>query len=387
MALLGIEGHGPVALALRLFLTRQGFTAGEVAMDPPAVELPDWLAARSLALSLGSWQLLSRVARLPPAAVIETVDISMSGHAGRTRMHARDLRQPALGHVLRYGDLHRALAAALNEAGLAAPELAAPELAATELTAAGLATAAGQPRPASGTEPPRTETSAPLTLVADGDTGDDARTRDFDQTALLAEIIIDGDGRGVAYERFTSEGPLAMLPLPEASRYALVWCARPGEARRRAELDAARFDAELQQAFGDALGRLRLDSARHLSALQRRVRTDSGDPTRIALGNAAQALHPVAGQGLNLGLRDAFVLAQRLGDARAEQRPLLESAAEFARARRGDRGTTVALTDTLARAFTAPPLRPLESLALGALDLVAPLRNRLARTLMFGVRG
>ncbi|MBN9429859.1 MAG: FAD-dependent monooxygenase [Burkholderiales bacterium] len=358
MPLLRIEGHGPVALALRLFLARQGFAAGQVAIDEPIAELPDWLAARSLAMSLGSWQLLSRIAALPPAAVIETVEVSMSGHSGRTRMQARDLRQSALGYVLRYGDLHRALVTALKAAGLAAPTVAEHETAAT-----------------------------PLTLVADGDTGPDARTHDFDQTALLAEIAIDGAGHGVAYERFTAEGPLAMLPLPEPARYALVWCARPAQAERRAGLEPEHFNAELQQAFGDALGQLRLDSARHLSPLQRRVRAAGHDPQRIALGNAAQALHPVAGQGLNLGLRDAFVLAQRLGDARAAQRPLLETAAEFERARRGDRGATVTLTDTLARLFTAEPLRALESLALGALDLLPPLRNRLAMNLMFGRRG
>ena len=116
-----IEGRGPVAMALALFLARQGFDAGSISMDPVPTELPLPLAARSLALSLGSWQLLSRVALLAPAAPISKVEVSLRGHAGRTRIQAADLNAPALGYVLRYGALHRALSAALDALGARVP--------------------------------------------------------------------------------------------------------------------------------------------------------------------------------------------------------------------------------------------------------------------------
>ena len=351
-----IEGRGPVAMALALFLARQGFGPGSILTDPIPDELPDWLASRAIALSLGSWQLLSRVAALPPAAPILRVEASLRGRAGRTRMQAADLRAPALGHVLRYGPLHRALAAALaaRQADAAPGEIGAAE--------------------------------AALTVVADGDPGAASKLLDFEQTALLAELVAERDGHGTAFERFTDEGPLALLPLPLPRRHALVWCARPAESARRAELEPPAFEAELRAGFGNALGALRLDSERVLAPLQRKVRGPGGEPGRIAIGNAAQALHPVAGQGLNLGLRDAFELAALLGELRAGGRPLDEAATAFARARRADRALTVAITDTLAQAFTWPAIARLESLALGALDLAAPARNGFAASLMFGLR-
>lgn len=355
-----IEGRGPVALALALFLARQGFEAGSVSLDPLPTDLPPPLASRSLALSLGSWQLLSRVALPAPAAPIARVEVSLRGHAGRTRIQATDLNAPALGYVLRYGALHRALSAALGALGARVP--AAP--------------------PDAGDR----STDAPLTVIADGDPGDASRARDFDQTALLAEVISEHDGHGTAFERFTDEGPLALLPLPEARRYALVWCGRPERSAQRAALESSAFADALLDAFGDALGSLRLAGERTLTPLERRVRARLGDARQIAIGNAAQALHPVAGQGLNLGLRDAFELAQQLGELRAARRPLTDAAPRFARARSADRGLTVALTDTLAQVFTIPALAGVESLALDALDLAAPARHRLAEALMFGLR-
>ncbi len=354
-----IEGRGPVAMALALFLARQGFGPGSLLTDPIPDELPDWLASRAIALSLGSWQLLSRVAALPPAAAILRVEASLRGRAGRTRMQAADLHAPALGYVLRYGPLHRALADALADTPATRQAGATPgEIAAV----------------------------AALTVVADGDPGTASKLLDFEQTALLAELVAERDGHGTAFERFTDEGPLALLPLPQPHRYALVWCARPGESARRAELEAPGFEAGLREAFGSALGALRLDSNRVLAPLQRKVRRTGDEPGRMAIGNASQALHPVAGQGLNLGLRDAFELAALLGELRASGRPLEDAANAFARARRTDRALTVAITDTLAQAFTWPAIARLESLALGALDLAAPARNRFASSLMFGLR-
>lgn len=354
-----IEGRGPVAMALALFLARQGLGPNSLLADPIPDELPDWLASRAIALSLGSWQLLSRVAALPAAAPILRVEASLRGRTGRTRMQAADLDAPALGYVLRYGALHRALADALARAPAARQAGAAPGEIAAE---------------------------AALAVVADGDPGAGAKLLDFGQTALLAELVAERDGHDTAFERFTDEGPLALLPLPLPRRYALVWCAHPAESARRAALATPAFEAGLREAFGSALGALRLDSDRVLAPLQRKMRVPGDEPGRIAIGNAAQALHPVAGQGLNLGLRDAFELAALLGQWHASGRRLGEAASAFARARRADRALAVAITDTLAQAFTWPAIARIESLALGVLDLAAPARNRFAASLMFGLR-
>ena len=123
---------------------------------------------------------------------------------------------------------------------------------------------------------------------------------------------------------------LALLPLPEPHRHALVWCDRPEDCRRRAAMSTADFEAELSRAFGSGLGRLALASPRHVAPLVRSVRRETFDGHRIMIGNAAQALHPVAGQGLNLGLRDAFELAQALGDAGHGATALREANEEIA---------------------------------------------------------
>jgi len=364
---LRIEGRGPVAIALRLFLARQGFAPQSIAHDTFAGQLPAAVAARPLALSLGSTHLLSRIVTLPEAASIRTVDVSLAHHAGRTRFRAPDLDAPILGCVVRYAALHRALHTALHAAPRRADE----------------ATAAPSPfRPS-----PAVGEADEIVIRADGDPrSPSARTLDFHQSALLAEVLVERDAPGVAFEHFTTQGPLALLPLPEPRRRAVVWCATPQQTARRTLLSPGEFDAELLDAFGNALGALRLAGKRHQAPLQRTLAQRDDDPRRVAIGNAAQALHPVAGQGLNLGLRDAFELAQELGAAHARGAPLEHALARFRRRRVADRTAAVVVTDTLARLFERPALAPIQSLALDVLDWSAPLRNRFARASMFGLR-
>ncbi len=358
--LLRIEGRGPVALALRLFLARQGFP--DDAIDHPvgsADPLPPALAARSLALSLGSLQLLGRIIDLPPAAPIRRVDVSFSRGRGVTSIDADDLGAARLGAVVRYGALHEALSCAL-------------------------AKISPQNEPACGNGD---GADATIRIRADGDPHAAARTLDFRQSALLAEIEVSRELPDVAFERFTPDGPLAILPLPEPRRHALVWCAPPAVTQRRLDLDAGAFGSELQAMAGDALGTVRLASKRFQAPLQRRQADADTDPSVVTIGNAAQTLHPVAGQGLNLGLRDAFELAQLLGDAHAQGTSMRFVPARFRCRRSIDRRLTIGITDTLARVFRLPGSAPIHSLALDLLDRAEPLRNRFARQLMFGWRG
>lgn len=358
-AAIRIVGTGPVSLLLRGLLARQGFAPDELACDPAPGELPPWLAQRAIALSLGSWQLLARVAHPPLSAPIATVEVTLRGAAGRTRLSASELHAPALGHVVRYEALHHALRKSLP------------------------------PSPSHPSTPPLLPLPPSLpqvTIIADGNPGDDGRSRDFDQAALLATVRVSRPQEGVAYERFTEEGPLALLPLPESGLWSLVWCAPTQVSQDRLGLPATELAALLRQRFGPALGSVEFCDAPQLAPLHRRLRTQVVRGSEVAIGNAAQALHPVAGQGMNLGFRDAFVLAESLGAARALGAPLGDALPAFARARRVDRSATVAVTDTLATLFSAPLLHPLQSLALGALDLAGPARRMLARAFMFGLR-
>jgi len=359
---LRVIGSGPVALAFAAFARRQGVRADAIAIARADAPTPPALAARVLALSLGSWQLLARIARMPAAAPIEAVDVAVSGLPGRTRITARELGVPALGHVVRYGALLDALARAVAGLGVVAR-----------------ADEAG----ADAHEPA-------LVVHAEGDTGEGASELAFEQSALLAEVRSEPDAppgaAGTAFERFADHGPLALLPLPEPRRHALVWCDLPAETERRAALPPQALAAELQQAFGWRIGRLSIAGPASVALLVRRARRDLVAGREAWIGNAAQALHPVAGQGLNLGIRDAFLLARCVGDALDAGTDAAPALARYARERRIDRNGTIAVTDALARVFSVRPLRPLQSLTLTALDLLPPAREGLARQFMFGLR-
>lgn len=367
---LRIIGSGPVALAFALFARRQGFAADRILLErfdqPPAAAL----AGRQLAMSLGSWQLLSRIAAAPRAAPIEQVDVCVLGHPGRTHITAREMKAQALGFVLRYSDLLGALQHGAQQAGLEGRPAAT--------AASGTSTSTGQAA---------SEAPGEVVVHAEGDTGQDASVREFGQSALLAEVAVEFEHGTTAYECFTAHGPLALLPLPEPRRYSLVWCAPPQESDRRAALAPEALAAELQDAFGWALGRLAIVSPCVVAPMIRRARRQLVEGSAVWIGNAAQALHPVGGQGLNLGLRDAFLLAAALGEADARGAGPLEALADYRQRRRVDRGGTIALTDTLARGFGLAPLRPLQSIALSALDLAPAARAAIARQFMFGLRG
>ena len=190
----------------------------------------------------------------------------------------------------------------------------------------------------------------------------------------------------VAWERFTSQGPIALLPMGgvRGANYALVWCCAPDEAARRAQLSDDEFLLELGTAFGNRMGRFTQIKGRASFPLGLNAVDTLVNGHVVAIGNAAQTLHPVAGQGLNLGLRDAHALA----DALSAEGPTPLALATFAQRRALDRRLTIGATDTLARLFTVdfPPLAALRGLALTALEFVPPVKTALARQMMFGQR-
>jgi len=401
--LVRIEGRGPVAAALRLFLLEQGFDAAQIDSEQPDDALPDWLANRAIALSAGSLELLSgSVAALEPrrlrpgdaqAAAIMSVAILRAGALGRTLIEPEPQGPGCLGAVIRYGSLHRLLGDSWTQH--------------SRISALGQWAQPGAGGKGGGEGDARSAPAAALVrVIADGEprTGD---SRELDQYALTAEVQVDRGEPGRAWERFTSEGPLAMLPLPGAGRFALVWCAPPQAAQRRCDLPAPVFEAEMLQAFGPALGPITLTSPRHCAPVRRQQGPVRIDRLTVAIGNAAQTLHPVAGQGLNLGLRDAWVLARCLGDALAQsrQRQRACGGAELAREqsgiaheefvkaldrhemlRRQDRRSVIAITDALATLTRRQALLPLQSVALAGLELCTTLKRRARSTFTHGWR-
>jgi 2-octaprenyl-6-methoxyphenol hydroxylase len=199
---------------------------------------------------------------------------------------------------------------------------------------------------------------------------------------VVAEVSTRPGATATAWERFTPEGPLALLPI--AGRYGLVWAARPERARELCAATDAAFLAVLAQAFGRRAGEFVAAGARSRLALALRLRPQRTAERAAYVGNAAQTLHPVAGQGLNLGLRDAWDLAQVLqgaqdpGDARVLH--------AYASLRRFDATATVRVTDFLAGGFLggSPVPALLRGIGLTALDICLPARRFFARRMIFG---
>jgi 2-octaprenyl-6-methoxyphenol hydroxylase len=209
---------------------------------------------------------------------------------------------------------------------------------------------------------------------------------DYHQVALIAKVWREAPHAGLAYERFTPEGPVALLP--EGDHYGLVWTTTESGARRLQALDQATFLVELARHFGTRThGFVRVADRRTFPLTLEFART-TVVPRCAVLGNAAQALHPVAGQGFNLGLRDAAELAQIVIDTPRAAIGALPMLARYARSRRADRWAGIAFTHGLVSVFgnDAPLLRWPRGLALTLLDTVPAAKRVFTRAVMFGLR-
>jgi 2-octaprenyl-6-methoxyphenol hydroxylase len=355
-----IIGGGPAGMALALALCRRGVAARIADARPRGAAKDD---ARILALSHGSRLTLEGLGvwRGIPHTPITTIHVSHQGGLGRVRIRAAEEQVPALGYVLAAGDL----AAALDQA------LAAHAIVFDENTSASAQADYG------------------LTIHAEGridNANDDAgiRTRDYGQHAVICTARAATPHHGIAWERFTPAGPVALLPCNDA--YAVVLTCLAADSAAIASCADADFLALLQDRFGQRV-KLTAASPRLVYPLGLRVRQQAVIGREVWIGNAAQTLHPVAGQGFNLALRDIIELADTLTDAADPGDAKL--LARYAAGRRIDRMTTVGFTDTLVRLFSndIAPLRHVRGAGLLALDLIPAARSFLARRMMFGARG
>jgi 2-octaprenyl-6-methoxyphenol hydroxylase len=327
--------------------------------------------------TLGVWPSMER-----EAAPIRKIHVSDQGRFGSARIDAADQGLEALGYVLPNRAIGAALWARLREAGHV--EMIAPaRVVGSELD--------GERRVVRYEVDAAThELAAPLVVAADGvrslvrdHSGIGADHIEYDQTAITAVLVTQRFHDYVAYERFTEAGPIAILPLTDG-RCGMVWTARPAEATRLLALTDDDFLQEFQRAFGFRLGRfLRIGQRASYPLVLSRAERHIG-PRLAVVGNAAQGLHPIAGQGFNLGLRDAMSLAEVVADRRLEgsadpgSTQVLHDYAEW---RETDRRRIVQFTDGLVRLYSTPlgVLKGLRSLGLLAFDAFPPAKSALAR--------
>ncbi len=356
--------------------------------------------SRAIALSYGSRRIFDTLGVWPVMTTqgvtpIRHIHVSDRGHFGAVRMDAGEEDVEALGYVVEASVIGRALA----------PELA--KMPNVELIC-----------PASLTEVRITDEQATVTVEQNGVLRD-VTTRllvaadggrstvrqllgaktfklGYGQTAVIANVVTAQEHGGIAYERFTDTGPLALLPNNAPAwmddngsgerRWSLVWTVRDEKVEEHLQLSDAHFIARLQKRLGRRVGRILSVTPRHAYPLGLEYVRDHVRPRLAFIGNAAHLIHPVAGQGFNLGLRDVAVLAEVLAEAAAGQRDpgLLETLKTYSAWRRPDYLRVMGMTDGLARTFSNDfrPLVVARNLGMVAMDLVPPVRRLLTHQAM-----
>jgi 2-octaprenyl-6-methoxyphenol hydroxylase len=380
---LTVIGGGPVGAALALALRGSGISVAvlEAREDPAAAADP-----RALALSWGSRLILERLGVWAsiPATAIRSIHVSTKGSFGRAMLSAEEGGVPALGYVVSYRDLYRSLHEALAASG-------ADYLTGAEVGQVDCGAEAGRVAFRHGGE--EQQATAQLLVLADGGRlaqtvqGVQRSEKEYGQWAVVAEVRADRPHGNTAWERFTAGGPVALLP--QGKGHALVWTATPEQAQELIALEDPAFLARLQEHFGARAGRFVSAGPRAGFPLALRESEARGVPRLALLGNAAHTLHPVAGQGFNLGLRDAWELAELLLRRRGADSGSEELLAQFRARRRLDTEGGILFTDSLVRVFSndLPLLSAARGAALTALDLLPPAKRFLARRMMFGARG
>lgn len=372
-----IIGAGPVGISLALALADGARRVTLIDSRPRGASAAD---PRALALSHGTRQLLERWGAWNASAAtpIHNIHVSQRGGFGRTAIDRQDYAVPALGYVIRYRDLLIALAASADaRQGIEwLDNCVVGQIATSSESATINITRNGE----------TIRLEARLLVHAEGAPGDDpaVNVRDYHQHAVLAEVRPQPAHNHRAWERFTPDGPLALLPLGQD--YSVVFTVPPERAAELLQYDDSAFLVALRAQFGSRVDFV-ATGPRASFPLALRVRRQLVQARQVWIGNSAQTLHPVSGQGFNLGLRDAWELAETLlahdGDP-GDPAPL----AAYARGRRLDRSGSMGFTDGIVRLFSNDfaPLRFVRGIGLLALDLAPPLRHFVAKRMIWGAR-
>lgn len=381
-----VVGGGMVGAAFACALGGAGLRIAVIEAVPLTASAQPSYDERTIALAFGSRRIFegigvwSEVARLG-ATPIEKIHISDRGHFGFTHLSRAELGQEALGYVVEARVLGLALLTRLQQL----PNITWLCPATLENVDFQTENAVARIRHDGAIQDLR----ARLVVAADGAdsavrnvAGIDFERTEYGQSAVVTTVTIHQPHQNTAYERFTGTGPLALLPMSD-NRMAVVWSTRTDNVQTLLSLSDEEYLARLQERFGDRLGTLtRLGKRRAYPLMLTRVK-EHVRPRLVLIGNAAHTVHPVAGQGFNLGLRDVAALAEVLVAAKQEGRDLgeLEMLKRYADWRARDNRVISTFTNSLIRVFSNdfPPLAFARNLGLLAVDLVPPLKRRLLR--------
>lgn len=387
----GAMAGATLALAIEHY-TKSGLKVAVVEAFMPNKSHPGF-DSRSIALAYGSTLLLEKMGLWkhlsPHATPINSVHVSDSGHFGLTDIDARNENVPYLGSVIelaKAGEIFHQLLTRSKQITLLCPA-SVEHIDRQQIDTVKLTLSSGQ------------ILNTKLLIAADGAMstccnmlGITEREHDFKQVAVIANITTAIAHQNRAFERFTEQGPIALLPMSQG-RSSLVWCVNQAQARRLLTLDNTDFIDELQHAFGWRLGQLFNAGQRHHYPLILRQATQLVSHRFAIVGNAAQSLHPIAGQGFNLGLRDVFTLAEEIAHSYQSGYDIgeMKQLQRYVKRREPDRNATVAMTSALVYGFSNASL-PLifgRNLGLTAMticpQLLHPLRKRAMGLLEIGL--
>ncbi len=371
-----IVGGGPVGSVLALALQQQNMPFTMLEARAKGASHND---KRALALSYGSRLILEKLGVwqqiAAKATAINTIHISQRGGLGRTKLQASEHKMPALGYVLPYGALTQALDAALD-------------LSQVQYDAEATQIKPGEPFAQVTFNDTKTLQSA-LIIVADGGRsldeidGIERETKEYGHDALVTKVRAELPHHNIAYERFTPTGPMALLPNGERD-FSLVWTGLQANIYELSGLSDIEFLKQLHAAFGDRVGQFLSVEKRLCFPLKLSTLKPATAPHIAIIGNAAQTMHPVAGQGFNIGLRDAGNLAQAIDNN--HEIGSLSQFQQYAKTRQADTRGGMLFTDFLVNVFASDLIgvKPLRGLGLGLLNQSKLGKQLLVERMSFG---
>ncbi len=380
-----IVGGGPVGSILALALQQKKIAFSMLEARAKAASHSD---TRALALSHGSRLILEKLgiwqAVEAKATVINAIHISQRGGLGRTKLNAADHNLPAVGYVLPYGALTQALDGALDT------EQVLYEAEVTKV----------KPRESSSevifNQQCKSQMLASILLVvADGGRnlseidGIIKETKEYGHDALVSKVTAELPHNNIAYERFTPSGPMALLPnggRKESNEFSLVWTGEKANIDALLQLDDSSFLTQLHEAFGDRIGKFLSIEKRISFPLKLSTLKSATAPHLVVIGNAAQTMHPVAGQGFNVGMRDAWTLADLISNTPQIDLGGALMLATYNKQRSRDTRGGILFTDLLVNVFSnnVLGLGAMRGAGLGLLELLKPAKNMLVSKMSFG---
>lgn len=391
-----VIGGGLIGASFACAMAGQALRIGVIEAVPFHSDSQPSFDDRSIALSLGSKRIFEAINLWPfiedKATAIDKIHVSDRGHFGVTRLDSVEQGVEALGYVVMSKDMGQGLGEVMSQlpniemicpakvTQIKMPDESGPDSAYSKAQVTILCQ--GKTK----------QLTARLLIAADGResivrTSLGIKTTDWDygQTAIIANMGSQRPHQHVAYERFTKNGPIAVLPLSE-DRCAIVWTCANDHVEATMALDDASFIEQFQSQFGRRLGKFTKVGVRHAYPLRMVQAREQVRPHLALIGNAAHSLHPIAGQGFNLGLRDVATLAEIIHDAQKNNQDLgqLEVLQDYAAWRKQDHSRVIAFTDGLVRIFSNDflPVSISRNIGLISSDLISPVKRLLSRQAM-----